>query len=378
MTTTYDTGTISVGAGSTIVTGSGTGWIAAGILAGDDFRAAGLTVEIASVDSATQITLARAWPGAGLTAVDYSIRLIDAGERSLTALNQIVTDLGSGNLTSLAGLAGAANKLPYFSGVGTLALADITTAARALLARATIEQTSPTDATAGRLLANGAWSLGANTGIAEPDDWHNIGRAGFYRPASDAANGPPGTFNWSSIYLPGFNANNGSMIASRISGSAPALYLKNKDSSVWGDWSEIYTAARILGTVSQSAGVPTGAIIESGLTATGGYAIWADGTQLCWHDDIQAVYSTSSIMLATWDYPVNFKAGTAPSLSLHGSNTGADYVGLSTRDLGWIGIGASASTMLANIYRPNGVTRSFVSGDEINNMRAFALGEANI
>jgi len=96
MTTTYDTGTISVSNGSTTVTGVGTNWVAGGILPGDDFRAAGLTVEIAAVNSATSITLARAWPGGGQTSANYSVRLIDAGERSLKALNDIVAALGSG------------------------------------------------------------------------------------------------------------------------------------------------------------------------------------------------------------------------------------------------------------------------------------------
>jgi hypothetical protein len=240
MTTTYDTGTISVGAGSTTVTGSGTGWIAAGVLAGDDFRAAGLTVEIASVDSATQITLARAWPGAGLTAVDYSIRLIDAGERSLTALNQIVTDLGSGNLTSLAGLNGAVNKLPYFTGAGTFGLADITAAARALLARATIEQQSATDTTAGRLM-----------------------RADFG-----------------------------------------------------------YSPGNILGTVSQSGGVPTGALIEGPTAnANGTFVRWANGTQICLISanlgsivangagTFADAYRTTATNL---DWPAAFAAGTTP------------------------------------------------------------------
>lgn len=38
----------------------------------------------------------------------------------------------------------------------------------------------------------------------------------------------------------------------------------------------------ILGTVSQSAGVPTGALIEYGSNANGEYCRYADGTQICW------------------------------------------------------------------------------------------------
>jgi hypothetical protein len=43
----------------------------------------------------------------------------------------------------------------------------------------------------------------------------------------------------------------------------------------------IYHENNILGTVSQSAGVPTGAVIERGSNANGEYVRFADGTQIC-------------------------------------------------------------------------------------------------
>lgn len=45
---------------------------------------------------------------------------------------------------------------------------------------------------------------------------------------------------------------------------------------------EVYKRANILGTVSQSAGVPTGAIIESGSNANGNYVRYASGLQICY------------------------------------------------------------------------------------------------
>jgi hypothetical protein len=42
-----------------------------------------------------------------------------------------------------------------------------------------------------------------------------------------------------------------------------------------------YRRANILGTVSQSGGVPTGAVIERGSNANGEYVRFADGTQIC-------------------------------------------------------------------------------------------------
>lgn len=43
----------------------------------------------------------------------------------------------------------------------------------------------------------------------------------------------------------------------------------------------IYTRDKILGTVSQSGGVPTGAIIERGSNSNGEYVKYADGTLIC-------------------------------------------------------------------------------------------------
>jgi len=134
--TLYSIGTISVGAGSTTVTGVGTAWITSNTRAGDDFRAAGLVVPIASIDSATQITLARPWPGAVIAAGNYDIRQIDDGARALTAANIMRQSLGSGTLTSLAALTSGANLLPYWSGVGVMATTPVSAAARTLLAAA--------------------------------------------------------------------------------------------------------------------------------------------------------------------------------------------------------------------------------------------------
>lgn len=43
-----------------------------------------------------------------------------------------------------------------------------------------------------------------------------------------------------------------------------------------------FRRGNILGTVSQSGGVPTGAVIERGSNANGQYVRFADGTQICW------------------------------------------------------------------------------------------------
>lgn len=55
-----------------------------------------------------------------------------------------------------------------------------------------------------------------------------------------------------------------------------------------------YQQDNILGTVSQTAGVPTGAIIESGSNANGSYTKYADGTLVCTGETIGLATTTLS------------------------------------------------------------------------------------
>lgn len=74
---TYSTGTVTVTTGGTVVTGSGTSWLNA-LRPDDQFfnPATGLDMGILSVNSDTQITLKAGWPGAGITAGAYEVRIV--------------------------------------------------------------------------------------------------------------------------------------------------------------------------------------------------------------------------------------------------------------------------------------------------------------
>lgn len=103
-------------------------------------------------------------------------------------------------------------------------------------------------------------------------------------------------------------------------------------------------AQDMVGTVSQSSGVPTGAIIERGSNANGEYVRYADGTQICTYRDATgldlntasgSIYRSTSD--GTWTFPIAFAAGTYPVVSCSpespsrfaatngGSNTSATY-----------------------------------------------------
>ena len=69
-----------------------------------------------------------------------------------------------------------------------------------------------------------------------------------------------------------------------------------------------YVRAAVVGPVSQSGGVPTGALIEEGENASGSYVRFADGTQICTH-----TMTTSASGGVLWAFPAVFI--TAPRVS---------------------------------------------------------------
>jgi len=69
----------------------------------------------------------------------------------------------------------------------------------------------------------------------------------------------------------------------------------------------------LVGTVSQSGGVPTGAIIERGSNANGEYVRFADGTQICFayrevNLSIDKTYGGAYYNTATWTFPSAFSS----------------------------------------------------------------------
>ncbi|MDK3072777.1 pyocin knob domain-containing protein [Sedimentitalea sp. JM2-8] len=296
----YSTGTVAVTNGSTAVTGTGTGWFGAlqdgwGFVGPD-----GRVYEIDTVVSATSITLAQAYQGTTASGQAYSafptnaieIDLAAAIQQLITDFQSVVTGAGAGKFDAgsvaapgvafevdpdtglrrvsankVALVAGGADQLALTGGVATGAAV----------------QASPSDTTVGRLLTTGAFGLGG-TGAQVITDFNAADRSGYYAIAdlSAASNKPAG---WNSgpasVHVTGsFNANNMTQYAVSLNGGGKVA-IRSYRSSNWSGWSEVYTANSVLGTVSQSGGVPTGAVIESGSNANGEYTRWADGTQIC-------------------------------------------------------------------------------------------------
>ena len=102
--------------------------------------------------------------------------------------------------------------------------------------------------------------------------------------------------------------------------------------------SQAYVRSNILGTVSQSGGVPTGAIIERDSNANGEYVKYADGTMICWlykvvtDQAINNAYGSIFQATRTWNYPVAFPDTPSVSCGLGKWGTGASWSGVSSID----------------------------------------------
>jgi len=89
------------------------------------------------------------------------------------------------------------------------------------------------------------------------------------------------------------------------------------------DPAEVFKQANILGTVSESGGVPTGAIIERGSNANGEFVKYADGTQICF----RSLSYTASSSSTSVDFPSAFLSTPIVSFAGHGfdANGGSGF-----------------------------------------------------
>ena len=126
------------------------------------------------------------------------------------------------------------------------------------------------------------------------------------------------------------------------------------------DGFQVYARDNILGTVSQSSGVPTGAIIERGSNANGEFVKYADGTLICMQGWlVNLAISTSSFggfrcLSQTWTYPASFVGSSATIYTFANtkrldSGFGARCLGEGISKVEWV-VTAITSTAASDRY----------------------------
>ncbi|MBU2994090.1 DUF2793 domain-containing protein [Octadecabacter sp. B2R22] len=132
-----------------------------------------------------------------------------------------------------------------------------------------------------------------------------------------------------------------------------------------------YVKSTVIGTVSQTGGVPTGAIVETGSNVNGDYVRFADGSQIC-TTTLTLDYSGTARLSGTWTYPISFaaEANTTGIVDLSDLNVNATP---GPDEVGSVMLGNnSATSAVFWLYRLSGMT-SFASADTCE-VRVMAQG----
>jgi hypothetical protein len=199
-------------------------------------------------------------------------------------------------------------------GLGTAATATVTT--------------SQTDSTAGRVLRVEDFGMAGT--LTAPDctnlDDHTL-RTGFYRTTdtvTTAGTWPPSN--------PTGYGRAGVLIVTRMDGgSVQQIWLSVGEDGVWrrrytaNQWWPWQRMTTIQGTVNQSGGVATGAIIERGSNSNGEYVRFADGTQICsqrlLNIAIDNSFGSGGLFRSntfSWTFPATFVVGSVNGANLFG------------------------------------------------------------
>ena len=302
----YSAGTVTATNNSTTVTGSGTAFLS-NVRVGDGITIAGSTSmhEVTAVASDTQLTISPAYTGTTGASKAYRVAPMLGYDKDLSdAFNTIRLNWGT-QLSALKPWATAATAAQARTDLGagttgsSLFTASTPAAGRTALglgnaATATV-QSNATDTTAGALMAVGAFGLGVPV-TSNTLHWPNTSlnncegvAQGFYRAIASTTDLPPG-FSTSCTLLFQIRQSGGvngfgftqTVIDTAFNRIAFRTSIVSANSSLgtleWRPWSTLYHTNNILGTVSQSGGVPTGAIIERGSNANGRFTKYACGT----------------------------------------------------------------------------------------------------
>ncbi|WCO82116.1 hypothetical protein vBPpSSYP_134 [Pseudomonas phage vB_PpS_SYP] len=346
----YRTGTVAVTLNSATVTGTGTSF-SSNARVGDGFLGPdGRWYEVTNIASATVISITPNYLGATATGQSYSIAPLQgyvkqSADSLRTITNQYGTTLGLlGTPTDTAGLrsnigaakSGANNDITSIAGLTTALSVSQggTGGTTAIAARTNLNAVGVGDYGVGGVNYPPAGvrldSLDKNSLIASTDN----------NPPDWSVNGGGGTFPM------GISLYRSSLVASQLvmtygSRSIGAgVYWRANTSTGWNAWDKLIGRADLLGTVSQTSGVPTGAVIERGSNTNGEYIRFADGTQICWmsisvtDQAISNAYGTLFQGVRTWNFPMPFSAAptTTPGAFRWGSS--ASWAGVASAGTG--------------------------------------------
>lgn len=119
--------------------------------------------------------------------------------------------------------------------------------------------------------------------------------------------------------------------------------------------------AMAVGTVSQSGGVPTGAVIEYGTNVNGEFLRFADGTQICWASGVGSTWTTGTgtgnVFRTNPDpaavtFPATFAVAplVLPTPEVVSNNVWAIVISVSTTSVSLRGLGSTSGSQGKSSY----------------------------
>lgn len=201
----------------------------------------------------------------------------------------------------------------------------------------TAVQSTSSDTTTGRLMPVGAFGLGgAALSLSATDNLDNITASGFYyNPTGGNCTGNNYPIVSAGSLVVVYQNSIRCVQYFTLYGVSAGTYVRSLQSGGWSAWSMLYGQRSILGAVSQTAGAPTGALIERGSNANGSFAKFADGTMICSNTITNTALAISTSFLGgfrsaaqTWTFPAAF--AVAPVLSGHATMLSAFGVAAQT------------------------------------------------
>jgi hypothetical protein len=240
---------------------------------------------------------------------------------------------------------------------------------------------SATDTTAGRLTKVGDFGLGDSANLTEQVDLDDVAQQSTTRilvTGTQATSTPPG---FSSVnFVQNFVRLNGDR-ATQLAFDSPGagsnrLAVRGFGTNGFTSWNELYGKQNILGTVSESSGTPTGAIIQRGSNANGEFVRYADGTQVCW-SRATVTQSSTSRLVKDQTFPAEFSSfggiNVQVSVPVHSNSEFTNLDRLTVKSWGpAMGSGTATTTDVGiTVFTDSGA----VSADsEISNVNVNATG----
>ncbi|WP_438455437.1 pyocin knob domain-containing protein [Vreelandella venusta] len=217
---------------------------------------------------------------------------------------------------------------------------------------------------AGDLMAEGAFGLGATT-VSEVADLNSVVVSGYYRAGASTLNKPPGSASLLTVHVEGFSyAFVTQVVTDRAFAARRWFRVLGSGDNNWSPWFQLYNSHNILGSVSQSNGVPAGAVIERGSNDDGKWMKLTDGTMIC------RMTCPVDLSVGAWQYfsyPQTFSSQPGLSWSFTGT--------LATHYPHWKAIAFTSSGLgnFRGINNIQGTNLSFVN--ETESVEVTAVGE---